>query len=88
MDLLVLSAVRTIVPYLATCAIVGVALGLGYFVLHDMEPTDAAAPPTLGSVLPTLAVLSVVAAYTEIVTMRVIGLYYRHFSHRFLWSAG
>jgi len=46
--------------------------------------TEEGGPP-LG--LGTTAVAQLIQSYALIVTMRCIGLYYRHFKHRFPWSA-
>ena len=45
--------------------------GVSYLTLH----------PFAGVVL-----WSLILAYGSVVVMRVIGLYYRHFRHRFAWS--
>ena len=69
-----------------------VAVAIGIVATGALTQTSAAqqlfANPSLGAVLATQAALSVAGAYVSIVCMRAIGLYYRHFSERFPWTAG
>ena len=48
------------------------------------------APPSLGGLLTGTFMLTVlltgIGVYFDIVLMRLIGLYYHHFKHRFAWS--
>jgi len=83
------TAIRTILaaplPYLAILATLVVAALIRVFAAE--VPGWLGLPPTSGVVIGT-AVLAVVAGvYSMIVAMRVIGLYYRHYKHRFPWTA-
>lgn len=62
--------------------VLGVQLGAGHL-LATGDLGDG-----LGAYLTTIAVANFIAVYGLVVTMRQIGLFYRHFSDRFPWSAG
>jgi hypothetical protein len=47
-------------------------------------PDDAG----LGTMLGASMVVGLVTVVTNVAAMRVVGLYYHHFKHRFAWSWG
>ncbi len=92
MDLLILSIVRTIPAYLAIVSLMAGAVGLGVVMTGGLfsssEEGGFFSDQTVSAYLAAQAILSAVTAYVMIVCMRAIGLYYRHFSERFPWTAG
>ena len=73
-DLMVVTVFKTFPMYLLTVAVVfGTA-----FLVPTVEAISAGIPGQIVSIG--------VALYVEIIAMRVIGLYYFHFKHRFAWS--
>jgi len=91
-DLLVRTVLKTLPAYgvvFALVAIVAAVEGVFSDTLEgDVILTAVTEEPSPLYVVAVIAVLSLVGAWSSIVTMRAIGLYYRHFSHRFPWSAG
>jgi hypothetical protein len=84
-DLILRTVGRTFLPYLATCLLVGVAFGLEVGALRALS--RPAGGGTTGANVALIVVLANGAiAYFDVVAMRIIGLYYRHFSNRFAWS--
>ncbi len=75
-DLITQTVVRTLPVYLLVAGLVVATRFLGDFVF-----TQATAPIAM-------VVLVIVRLYLEIVAVRVIGLYYHHFKHRFAWDWG
>ncbi len=100
-DLMVRTVIRTLPAYVVVVvlAYLGVALPelvLGY-ALESVADTGSAAAgaaagapesPDLMTLLGVSILLTPLVIYFEIFTMRVIGLYYHHFKHRFAWSWG
>ncbi|MBN1345653.1 MAG: hypothetical protein JXQ73_23375 [Phycisphaerae bacterium] len=90
LPLVLRTALGTPLPYLAVCLFVGVA-GLVLYMsttgLADMIlKVFGQEIPT--SILIAMAVVAkIVEAYTTIVAMRQIGLFYRHYKARFPWAA-
>ena len=84
-DLMVVTVARTLLPYLAVCALVA---GVG--VLQFLAPQLAAR--VTGGASQALSVTGVITAllqaYFGIVCMRIVGLYYHHFKKRFAWDWG
>ncbi len=87
-DLMLVLIARTFVPYIAIVALCAAAVSIDYVLL--VKPTDIWAWMCRSFKDEVVATLfaSIVAMYINIVTARLIGLHYRHFSHRFPWSAG
>ena len=84
-DLIVITIARTIIPYIVTVllttvatAVAGAAAGL-IAVSGSLFPKSGVA---------LVVVKDVVGLYMSVVAMRVVGLYYHHFKHRFAWSWG
>ncbi len=73
----------TAVPYLVTCALVCGALIGSSLAADAVHSHQAGKNPFGASVL-----VSVASVYGMVVAMRMIGLYYHHFKHRFSWSWG
>ena len=86
-DLMVYSVARTLVPYTVVWIILlGTGVGF-YYLIEAIRSGVGGAPPVLGKhPLARAGLASLVLTYGAIVVMRVIGLYYRHFKHRFAWS--
>ena len=78
-DLIVVTISRSFLPYAVTVGLVVGATLIGELA-GDILPAGKVA---LRSIL-----LAGVGLYLEIVTMRVIGLYYHHYKDRFAWSWG
>ncbi|MBI4578247.1 MAG: hypothetical protein HY718_01000, partial [Planctomycetes bacterium] len=76
--------------YLAMCAVLLIAAGLN--AMPHMQFYQDAAKSLAGTTGQSLfwlmmVVNSAISAYSTIVAMRVIGLYYRHYKHKFPWVA-
>lgn len=88
-DLAVRTAISAIGPYILICGLLAVALvlqflAMGYGLGALPEPIlDFADNPIAWSLVTNLS-----KVYFMIATMKVIGLFYRHFSDRFPWDAG
>lgn len=85
--------VRTFPVYLFTAVIVFGAQSVGYmlagFVATRLSAgEDASMSSWLGASILVSFVVTGIAIYFEIVTMKLIGLYYHHFKHRFAWDWG
>ncbi len=103
-DLMVRTVIKTLPAYVVVVllAYLGMAvpeLVLGYVVETVSQSATASAGgasgaasggagPDLLTLLGVQVLLTPVVVYFEIFTMRVIGLYYHHFKHRFAWSWG
>jgi predicted Zn finger-like uncharacterized protein len=83
-DLIVRTVIGSFLPYLAVCLLVGAAVVAESLIETYFTGTGAGAVK-LGPIAAKLLILGLVA-YFEIVTMRIIGLYYRHYKHRFAWE--
>jgi len=80
------TAFCALLPYLAICATLLVAASL--LVLPQTDLFLSAASRFVPGAMFQLAILnSVLNAYVMIVAMRIIGLFYRHYKHRFPWKA-
>jgi predicted Zn finger-like uncharacterized protein len=90
-DLMVLTIIKSFPAYVlvVVLAYVGVVapalLSAGVLTLVS---EDAEGAGLIGAALGVGAALIVLEVYANIFTMRVIGLYYHHFKHRFAWSWG
>ena len=86
-DLMVYSVLSTFVPYTMVWLLLLATGGCGY-ALFKLVATDVAGRTSLLSrhFLAGVALLAIIMTFASIVAMRVIGLYYRHFKHRFAWS--
>jgi hypothetical protein len=88
-DLQLISIGRAFVPYLAIFGMLTVTLGLGVGSLlaaTGILPDLGALEDVVHSFVGSIAILFVVA-YMMLVSMRIIGLFYRHFKQRFAWQA-
>jgi len=88
-DLIVITILKCphvylLVVILAYVGVVGPAL-LSTFVL---EGGGGGALSSFATVAGMTAALTLLEVYANVFTMRVIGLYYHHFKHRFAWSWG
>ena len=90
-DRIALTVVRTLPAYSAVVALV---LGT-YWAEVELGSLIASGPafrgtatPTIGLALAFTTLLGGVSIYCDIVTARIVGLYYHHFKHRFAWSWG
>jgi len=88
---LVLTVIRTFVPYLAVALLVGVAAALPVLfrtgVARLVMARMTTAPPSASLLAATGLLGEAISAYSWIVAMQLIGLYYRHFKRRFPWVA-
>lgn len=88
LDVMARSIAGAIVPYLAVWGALLVAVALiaaPYFVFTPEDDSGGFDPFTN---VPGRTVASVLGVYATLVSMRSIGLLYRHFSDRFPWSFG
>lgn len=83
-DLILITLVRTFVPYLFTCIFSGLATVLFWFALAGAEFTPGAEKHPIAMV----CLFELASLYAWVVVMRFIGLYYHHFKQRFAWSWG
>jgi hypothetical protein len=87
-DLILATVFRTFLPYLATFLLVAAAF------VAQVAVNAAIASGGTGTMTARLSANKLVlmllglgaTAYFSIATMRIIGVYYRHFKHRFAWS--
>ena len=77
-----LTIARTLVPYVAACALTGMALTALWFAQEGIVGGGGAAAHPIALSM----VFEVLQLYAWVVVMRVIGLYYHHFKDRFAWS--
>ncbi len=86
-DLMLYSVMRTFWAYTVVWICLAVT-AVGCYQLYVFATTGGTggAPLLSRHPLAGLAVVSLVVTYGSIVTMRIIGLYYRHFKHKFAWS--
>lgn len=84
-DQIVMTIVRTFVPYLVTLLATGFAFGINLLLQFGLEGAIASMG---GNRWAALTVLWLLNLYLTIVAMRCIGLYYHHFKDRFAWSWG
>jgi len=83
-DLLVRTVVRTLLPYLAVCSLVG---GAGLLRTQAPALVGRVSAGGGGFFMP-MVLTAFLQAYFGIVSMRIVGLYYHHFKERFAWSWG
>jgi hypothetical protein len=93
MDLIFVTIGRSLPIYLLTVGLVFGTVFLAEYIHEQIAMGIAPNPPAgfagmLTTGLAIKAVGNLVAVYFEIVSMRVIGLYYHHFKHRFAWDWG
>lgn len=83
-DLIFRTLLRTFVPYVLTCLLACLAMGLFGFLMFGagMTPGGQDHPAALE------AILELVNVYLWIIVVRFIGLYYYHFKDRFAWDWG
>lgn len=89
-DLVVRTVISAPLPYLTIWGVLLVTGTLYYLPGSDVVVQWRAQLWTSGNLAGVLLVpllVSMITAYSGIVTMRVIGLYYRHYKHRFPWKA-
>jgi predicted Zn finger-like uncharacterized protein len=87
-DLILATVFRTLLPYLATFLLV-VAASVAQVVVNVAIASGGASNTTtlLSANKVVLMLLGLGAtAYFNLATMRIVGLYYRHFKHRFAWT--
>ena len=81
-DLILATIARTFLPYVAVCLLVGATAGLNTY-------SDGLVAATLGrrgGWIVASCVAAMMKAYFGVASMRIVGLYYHHFKHRFAWS--
>jgi|GEM_PF-3521127 len=98
-DLLLRTPFVAFGAYLSVCALLVVALSLEWLgssafysdtshqLMDAMNVSRGSLPGFLFLVFETF-VINAIAISSSVISMRLIGLYYRHFGHRFPWSAG
>lgn len=92
-DLIVTTITKTFPVYLFTTVMVFGTGWLGYvltgFVDTRLSAAEGASTSSgLGSSILISFLVTGITIYFEIVAMKLIGLYYHHFKHRFAWSWG
>ncbi len=91
-DLIVLTILRTLPGYVPTVILVFGSAWLDQWLSGLVGAQMVGGKKQLSAVMTSFALWVVLAAaielYFEIVAMRAIGLYYRHFKHRFAWDWG
>ena len=92
-DLIVTTIVKTFPVYLFTAVMVFGTDWLRYVLAGSVDTRFSAGEGAsmsswLGSSLLVSFLVMGITAYFEIVAMKLIGLYYHHFKHRFAWSWG
>lgn len=88
-DLQLISIGRAFAPYLAIFGMLILTLGLGSgFVLEALNllPASQTIQAVRSSFVGSVAIMSV-QTYMMLVSMRIIGLFYRHYKSRFAWQA-
>jgi predicted Zn finger-like uncharacterized protein len=87
-DLILATVFRTFLPYLATCILVAAAFAAQVAVNAAIASGGVSKMTALLSANKLILMLLGLGAtaYFSVATMRIIGLYYRHFKHRFAWS--
>jgi hypothetical protein len=83
LDAIALTIARSFFPYLAVVGLIAVAIGLYVWTGRQLFNRTEAGSANFG----VTAAHTVIHAWAMIVSMRFIGLYYRHFKNRFPWSA-
>jgi predicted Zn finger-like uncharacterized protein len=88
-DLMVLTAIKTLPAYIlvVVLAYVGV-VGPSLLAALGWAAVKPGASTRMGLLLAVAALGVILQVYGSIFTMRVTGLYYHHFKHRFAWSWG
>ena len=91
--LIVTTIVKTFPVYLFTAVMVFGTVCLGYVLAGFVETRlsageGASISSWLGSSILVSFVVTGITIYVEIVAMKLIGLYYHHFKHRFAWDWG
>lgn len=88
-DLIARTIVKSLPAYLMTVLIVYASLGMSVGFEALLDAVRAGRPLSIGG-LPNVLVLGpvllLVELYSTIIAMRAIGLYYRHFKHKFAWT--
>lgn len=90
-DLMAWTMMRTIPSYLTTVMAVGVTVAAKSVIAATVGTavgTGTGFVGAFGSSLFTSILATGAALYLDIVAMRMIGLYYHHFKHRFAWDWG
>jgi len=93
LDLIILTIIKSIGPYILTI----VLMFLAVVAQEQLQTVTGVAiagrtAPTVSGVLGSGMLLAILAigleVYFDIVLMRLIGMYYHHFKHRFAWDWG
>jgi hypothetical protein len=86
-DLILYTVFSTFLPYTIVWLLLLLTGACGYGLFRLLASEVAGRTPLLSRhFLAGLALLAMATTFLSIVAMRVIGLYYRHFKHRFAWS--
>lgn len=86
-DLILYTVFSTLVPYTIVWLLLLLTGACGYGLFRLLASEVAGRTPLLSRhFLAGLVLLAMATTFLSIVAMRVIGLYYRHFKHRFAWS--
>lgn len=81
-DLLLRTIIATPLPYLCVLAATGVSAAI--YIIPEVMPRR---PAGFAHAVALHVALTAIRLYAAIVALRAVGLYYRHFKHRFPWSA-
>jgi len=87
-DLMIVTIIRAAGGYLATVAFWATAIGLSAFGEWGIVQMQARGGGGMGGFFVALILIGGVSIYTEIVSLRIIGLFYHHFKDRFAWDWG
>lgn len=88
LDMLFLTIVRSFGAYVAILLLLVLTAGLASLFIGQVISTGTDVLAAGRFSLGTMAATQLIQAYALIVSMRCIGLYYRHFKGLFPWSAG
>ena len=87
-DMMLVTIFRALGGYLATVAFWAAAIGLSVFGEWGIAQMQARGGGGMSAYIVALILMDGVAIYTEIVSLRIIGLFYHHFKDRFAWDWG
>ena len=87
-DLMLMTVIKTLPAYILVMVLTWVSMIVPSFITDAMLPSDDGEVNLSVEVFAIPALLIAIETYAQIVTMRVIGLYYHHFKRSFAWDWG
>jgi len=85
-DLMLVTMVKSFGGYIVTLILLGIAAGIA--IAFELYLTPAGGSPFSADAIINNAIKVGINLYLDIVLMRIIGLYYRHFKNKFAWDWG